>query len=203
MRIAFPIFPGAEELDLAGPWEALTLAREYGGREADLFTVALTREPIRLRGGLRVVPDHAFSNEPAPDLIVVPGGPGTREESAARPVAAWLAARRETPLLASVCTGALLLAEAGLLDGHRATTHHRWLQLLRERHPAVEVVEGERVVDDGPIVTGGGVTAGIDVGLHLVGRLYDDELSAEVASVMEYPSPNTPASASARSRSGE
>jgi transcriptional regulator GlxA family with amidase domain len=203
MRIAFPIFPGAEELDLAGPWEALALAREHGGREAELFTAAVTREPLRLRGGLRVVPDYAFSSEPAPDLIVVPGGPGTRDESASRPVVAWLAARRETPLVASVCTGALLLGQAGLLDGHRATTHHRWLELLRERHPEVEVVEGERVVDDGSIVTGGGVSAGIDVGLHLVARLYDEELSDEVASAMEYVSPNTAASASARSRSAE
>ncbi len=203
MRIAFPIFPGAEELDLAGPWETLALAREYGGREIDLFTAALTREPVRLRGGLRVVPDYAFSSEPAPDLIVVPGGPGTRDEASARPVVAWLTTRRQTPLIASVCTGALLLAQAGVLDGHRATTHHRWLELLAARHPSVEVVEGTRVVDDGAVVTGGGVTAGIDVGLHLVERLFDAELSAEVASVMEYPSPKTPASASARSRSGE
>lgn len=203
MKIAFPVFPGAEELDLAGPWEALSIAREYGGRPVDLLTAALTREPVRLRGGLRVVPDYAFSSEPKPDLIVVPGGPGTRDEASARPVTAWLAARRATPTIASVCTGALLLGQAGLLDGHRATTHHRWLGLLAERHPSVEVVADARVVDDGPIVTGAGVTAGIDVGLHLVARLYGEELSAEVAAAMEYPPPKTSASASSSSRSGE
>jgi transcriptional regulator GlxA family with amidase domain len=202
LRAAFPVFPGAEELDLAGPWEALTLARDYGENGLELFTVALTRDPIRLRGGLRVVPDYAFSSEPPADLIVVPGGPGTRDEAAARPVTAWLAARRETPLVASVCTGALLLAGAGLLDGRRATTHHRWLDLLAERHPEVEVVAGSRVVDDGSVVTAGGVTSGIDLGLYLVGRLFGEELSAEVASVMEYPPPNTPASARSRSLSG-
>jgi transcriptional regulator GlxA family with amidase domain len=203
VRVAFPIFPGAEELDLAGPWEAFALARDRGGGGLELFTVALTREPVRLRGGLRVLPDYAFSSEPSADAIVVPGGPGTREEAAARPVAAWLAARRGTPLVASVCTGALLLGQAGLLEGRRATTHSSWLELLRERHPGVEVVDGARVVDEGAIVTAGGITAGIDLGLHLVGRLLGEELAAEVASVMEYPSPKTPASASARSRSGE
>ena len=201
MRAAFPIFPGAEELDLAGPWEALTLARDYGRRELELVTVALTREPVRLRGGLRVVPDYSFSMEPPLDLIVVPGGPGTRDEASARPVTAWLAARRQTPLVASVCTGALLLAGAGLLDGHRATTHHGRLDLLA-RHPEIEVVDDVRVVDDGAVVTAAGITAGIDLGLYLVGRLFGAELASEVASVLEYPWPNTPASASAWIRSG-
>ena len=203
MRVGFPIFPGAEELDLAGPWEALALARDRAAGGVELFTAAITRDPVRLSGGLRVLPDYAFTSEPPPDAIVVPGGPGTREAAAARPVAAWLAARRGTPLVASVCTGALLLGQAGLLDGRRATTHSLWLELLRERHPDVEVVDGLRVVDEGAVVTAGGITAGIDLGLHLVGRLLGEELAAEVASVMEYPSPKTPASASARSRSGE
>ena len=202
MRAVFPVFPGAEELDLAGPWEALTLAREYGNSDLELCTAALTRDPVRLRGGLRVVPDYAFSSEPTADLIVVPGGPGTRDEASAAPVQAWLAARRETPLITSVCTGAFLLGAAGLLDGRRATTHHRWFALFAERFPDVELVRDSRVVDDGAIVTAGGVTSGIDLGLYLVARLLGGEVSAEVASVMEYSSPNTPAAASSASRSG-
>ncbi len=82
MRVAFPLFPAAEELDLAGPWEALALARDNGGGGLELFTAAITREPVRLRGGLRVVPDYAFGSEPTADALVVPGGPGTRDESA-------------------------------------------------------------------------------------------------------------------------
>ncbi len=187
LAVAFPVFPGAEELDLVGPWEALALARDYGEREVELFTVALTREPVRLRGGLRVVPDYAFSSEPKADAIVVPGGPGTRDESSWRPVVAWVAARRETPLVTSVCTGAFLLARAGLLDGRNATTHHSRLEELREQHPGVHVVEGPRVVDEGDIVTAGGVTAGIDLGLYLVARFFDEELAGRVAEVMEYP----------------
>jgi transcriptional regulator GlxA family with amidase domain len=198
LRAVFPIFPGAEELDLAGPWEALTLAQA----DLELCTVALRREPVRLRGGLRVVPDHTFGSEPEADLIVVPGGPGTRDETAAAPVAAWLGTRSDTPLLTSVCTGAFLLAAAGLLDGRRATTHHRWFDAFAERFPDVELVRDSRVVDDGEIVTAGGVTSGIDLGLYLVARLFGGDVSAEVASVMEYPSPNTPAAASSASRSG-
>jgi transcriptional regulator GlxA family with amidase domain len=203
VRVAFPVFPGVEELDLAGPWEAIALAREHAEQEIDLFTVALTREPVRLHGGLRVVPDYAFSSEPKADAIVVPGGPGTRDEQSWLPVVAWLAARRETPLLASVCTGAFLLARAGLLDGRSATTHHSRLDELREQHPGVVVVAGRRVVDEGRVVTAGGVTAGIDLGLYLVGRLFGEEVADDVASVMEYPSPNAPASASSRTRPAE
>jgi transcriptional regulator GlxA family with amidase domain len=203
MRVAFPVFPGAEELDLVGPWEALALARDYGEREIELFTVAVTREPVRLRGGLRVVPDYAFGSEPKADAIVVPGGPGTRDEPSWRPVVAWITACRETPLIASVCTGAFLLARAGLLDGRSATTHHARLEELREQHPEVHVVDGPRVVDEGDVVTAGGVTSGIDLGLYLVARFFDEELAAVVASVMEYPSPKTPAPASSRTGSGE
>jgi len=189
VRVAFPVFPGAEELDLAGPWEALALGRDYGERDVELFTVALTREPVKLRGGLRVVPDYAFGSEPAVDAIVVPGGPGTRDEAAWRPVVAWVSARRETPLVTSVCTGAFVLARAGLLDGRDATTHYARLEELREQHPEVHVVADRRVVDQGNVVTAGGVTAGIDLGLYLVRRFFDDELAATVAEVMEYPLP--------------
>jgi transcriptional regulator GlxA family with amidase domain len=186
IRVAFPIFPGAEELDLAGPWEALALARDYGEHEIELLTAALTREPVRLRGGLRVVPDYAFGSEPAAEAIVVPGGPGTRDEPAWRPVVAWVGARRETPLITSVCTGAFVLARTGLLDGRRATTHYSRLDELREQHPEVHVVDGQRVVDEGNVITAGGVTAGIDLGLHLVERWFGTELAAQVIEVMEY-----------------
>jgi transcriptional regulator GlxA family with amidase domain len=190
MRAAFPLFPDAEELDLVGPWEALALARDYGERDVQLFTVALTHEPVGLRGGLRVVPDHTFGSEPEVDAIVVPGGPGTRDEQAWRPVVAWVSARRATPLVASVCTGAFILARAGVLAGRRATTHFSRIGELCEQHPEVEVVEGIRVVDEDEVVTAGGVTAGIDLGLHLVSRFFGDELAATVASVMEYRAPS-------------
>src|SRR5256885_92690 len=123
LSIAFPIFEDAEELDLAGPWEAFALARDYGPQELTLFTVASGFDPVRFRGGLRIVPDHSFAAAPPADVIVVPGGPGARDERIAWPAAAWLAERRETEVIASVCTGSFVLAQAGLLDGKSATTH--------------------------------------------------------------------------------
>ncbi len=185
--VAFPVFPGAEELDLAGPFEVFALARDYGEQEIELFTAAASPEPVRLRGGLRVQPDFAFAGAPAADVIVVPGGPGTRDETSWPPVVAWLQSRRKTPLVASVCTGAFLLARAGLLDGLSATTHHARIDELREQHPSVQIVRGLRVVDQGRVVTAGGVTAGIDLGLHLVGRLFGLDLAGRVGQAMEYP----------------
>jgi transcriptional regulator GlxA family with amidase domain len=186
ITVAFPIFPDAEELDLVGPFEAFAVARHYGNPLA-LSTVAASMEPVRLRGGLRVLPDYSFETQPAPDVIIVPGGTGTQDERAWHPVVAWLAKRVDTPLIASVCTGAFLLARAGMLDGRRATTHHEELAEFREQHPEVEVIEDSRVVDEGPIVTAGGVTAGIDLGLYLVRRLFGEELAKQVANNMEYP----------------
>jgi transcriptional regulator GlxA family with amidase domain len=143
---------------------------------------------VRLRGGLRVVPDHAFGSEPRADAIVMPGGPGTRDEASWPPRVAWLGAR-QAALTTSVCTGAFLLARAGILDGLHVTTHASRLGELREQHAEVQVLEGSRLVDEGAVVTAGGVTAGIDLGLHLVERFYGQELAARVAEVMEYPPP--------------
>jgi transcriptional regulator GlxA family with amidase domain len=184
--VAFPIFPGAEELDLAGPWEAFALARDYGEVDLELLTVGAGPGPVRMRGGLAVVPDHQFHSAPEVDAIVVPGGPGTRDDAASAPVVEWLRERRETPLLASVCTGAFLLARAGILDGRTATTHHHRVDELREQHPQVRVVRGLRVVDQGSVVTAAGVTAGIDLGLQLVNRFFGRQLANRVADVMEY-----------------
>jgi transcriptional regulator GlxA family with amidase domain len=184
--VAFPVFPGAEELDLAGPWEAFALARDYGEVELELVTVGSGRGPVRMRGGLAVVPDYEFGSTPEVDAIVVPGGPGTRDPESWPPVVEWLKERRETPLLASVCTGAFLLARAGVLDGLNATTHFHRFDELREQHPEIRVVRGVRVVDQGAVVTAGGVTAGIDLGLHLVNRFFGRQLANTVADVMEY-----------------
>jgi transcriptional regulator GlxA family with amidase domain len=186
MIVAFPIFLGAEELDLAGPWEAFALARDYGEVDVELVTVGAGPEPVRMRGGLAVVPDHEFHSAPEVDAIIAPGGPGTRDPDSWPPVVEWLKERLDTPLLASVCTGAFLLARAGILDGLNATTHFHRLDELREQHPEVRVVRGVRVVDQGPVVTAGGVTAGIDLGLHLVNRFFGRQLANRVADVMEY-----------------
>ena len=158
----------------------------YGEVDLELITVGEGPGPVRMRGGLAVVPDHEFHSAPEVDAIVVPGGPGTRDDAASAPVVDWLRERRETPLLASVCTGAFLLARGGILDGRTATTHHHRVDELREQHPQVRVVRGLRVVDQGSVVTAGGVTAGIDLGLQLVNRFFGRQLANRIAEVMEY-----------------
>lgn len=187
LTIGFAIFPGAEELDVVGPFEALTLARDYGEKDLRLLTVAESTEPVSLRGGLRVVPDCSFEDVPQLDVIVVPGGPGTRDEAAWTAVVAWLSEQVAAPLTTSVCTGSFLLGRAGILDGRAATTHHSRFDEFRTEFLTVDLRVDERVVDEGSVITAGGVTSGIDLGLHLIERFFGPELRNEVADVMEYP----------------
>ena len=193
-RIAFAAFPGLTLLDLVGPLDALS-------RIASMrFDPTTTCEVIALARRLDDVDDpsdppvvwSAFGAELAAarhrppldafDVLVVPGGPGTRALEKDADAIAWLSTFPANRLLASVCTGALLLAAAGRLRGKRATTHHTMLGDLA-RFGAVAVAE--RVVDEGQLVTAGGVTSGIDLGLHLVRRLAGDEAHAQIAAQME------------------
>ncbi len=189
LTVGFAIFPGAEEMDVVGPFEALALARDYGKKDVRLLTIAESMEPVSLRGGLRVVPDRTFDDTPELDVVVVPGGPGTRDEAAFAAPVAWLESRVEAPLTTSVCTGSFLLGRAGLLDGRTATTHHSRFEEFRAEFPAVDLrVEG-RVVDEGSVITAAGVTSGIDLGLHLTERFFGPALRDAVSDVMEYPAP--------------
>ena len=194
MKLGILVFDDMELLDMAGPYEVFTTAaRVHARRQAagadPLFTVttvARSREPVRARAGLQVTPDTAFGEHPAFDCTVVPGGVVDGELE--RPEAlAWIAAQRKsTRVLASVCTGALLLAQAGVLDGLAATTHWEDLDALRSLRPAVRVQEGVRWVDEGAVVTSAGISAGIDMCLHLVRRLHSQELARLTARQMDY-----------------
>lgn len=190
--VGFALFPGAEEMDVVGPFEALALARDYGERDLRLLTIAESAEPVSLRGGLRVVPDRTFEDVSELDVIVVPGGPGTRDEAAYTEPVAWLDGRVAAPLTTSVCTGSFLLGRAGILDGRAATTHHSRFNEFREEFPTVDLRVDERVVEDGSVITAGGVTSGIDLGLHLIDRFFGSELRDRVAEVMEYPASVSP-----------
>jgi len=187
-NIAILIFDDVEVLDFTGPFEVFAVTDELRGHETfNVFTVAEARHPIRARNGLSVNPDHDFASCPAPDLLVVPGGFGTRALLKNAPVLAWVrtqAARAE--IVMSVCTGALVLAQAGLLDGLSATTHHECFALLRRLAPRTEVVETERFVDNGKILTAAGISAGIDCSLHVVERLLGAAVAAKTACYMEY-----------------
>ena len=127
---------------------------------------------ITCRGGLLVQPHHTIADHPPLDVIVIPGGQGTRRERLNATVLDWIVAQdQRTEVTTSVCTGAFLLAERGLLDGLRATTHWATIAWMREQYPAVRMVDDQRFVDEGHIVTSAGVSAGIDMALHVVARL--------------------------------
>jgi transcriptional regulator GlxA family with amidase domain len=181
MNVGIYIFENAEELDWAGPYEVL--AAWARGTKRDVFTVGDTSEPIRCAHGLRVLADHTWETAPPIDLLVVPGGNTSvvaQDDAVIRRVRE-IAAR--DGLIASVCTGAFILHAAGLLDGVPATTH--WSAVDRLRDLGVDVRE-ERFVDGGQIVTAAGVSAGIDMALHLVARLDSDEEARAVRRYIQY-----------------
>jgi transcriptional regulator GlxA family with amidase domain len=186
------IFDDVEVLDFAGPFEVFASARPTdpaSGLER-LFQpliVAEAQRTITCRGGLLVQPHHTLADHPPLDIIVIPGGQGTRRERLNAPVLDWIVAQNQrTEVTTSVCTGAFLLAERGLLDGLRATTHWGSVSWMREQDPAVRMVDDERFVDEGHIVTSAGVSAGIDMALHVVARLHGEPTAAATARSMEY-----------------
>jgi transcriptional regulator GlxA family with amidase domain len=189
------VFEGVEVLDFAGPFEVFSRTRLEPGTDSrrsedsapfDVFTVARTRETVLATGGLAVVPKHSFADVPPIDLLVVPGGFGTRPLLQDEETLEWI---RKTAAgcrtLTSVCTGSLLLAKAGLLDGKRATTHWAALDLLAEVGPKVTVDRQQRVVDDG-VITSAGVASGMDMALYVVERLHGKAVADETAHYIEY-----------------
>ncbi len=187
--VAIPIFDDVEVLDFCGPFEVFSVANAFTEPPAfHVFTVAESAGPVLTRGGLRVNPHHRLADCPRPDLLLVSGGQGTRKEMHNPALIDWIKARsQEAELVLSVCTGALLLGKAGLLDGLEATTHHEALDLLRETAPNAMVPAHRRLVDNGRVVCSAGIAAGIDMGLHVVARLLGQEVAEKAARQMEYP----------------
>jgi transcriptional regulator GlxA family with amidase domain len=187
-NVAILIFDEIEVLDFAGPFEVFAVTDELRGHDTfDVFTVAENLGTVRARNGLKVVPHYSLENCPAPHLLVVPGGFGTRALLNKLALLEWIRKRAEqSELTMSVCTGSLVLAKAGLLDGLRATTHHECLDLLRQLAPRTGIVDSDRFVDNGRILTAAGISAGIDCSLHVVERLLGADAAAKTARYMEY-----------------
>ena len=187
-------FNGVEVLDFAGPYEVFTTAaRVFKRSNPDLpepfkvFTVARAGGAVRARAGLAVLPDYTIHGHPDINLLVIPGGVVSAELEIPE-VSRWIAkVSRNTKVTASVCTGSFLLAQAGLLDGRCATTHWEDIAEMQAMFPTVTVVEGCRWIDAGAVVTSGGISAGIDMCLHLVERLINRELALRTARQMDYP----------------
>lgn len=187
-RVAIFIFDEVEVLDFAGPFEVFAVTGQRPGPGPfDVVTVAAKTGTIRARNGLEVTPSFTFETLPQPDILVIPGGYGTRPLVNDSEVIEWIRQMASSvELMLSVCTGSLLLAKAGLLEGKEATTHWAALDLLRELAPNTRVLENIRFVDNGTVITSAGISAGIDMALHVVSRLHGLDRARETARYMEY-----------------
>lgn len=186
--VAILVFDEVEVLDFAGPFEVFAVADELRSHSVfNVVTVAPRTGVVRARNGLNIVPHYDLDACPPSHVLVVPGGFGTRALLGNPVVVEWIRRRAHAAeATMSVCTGALLLAKAGLLDGLRVTTHHEAVDALRSLAPNATVDPSERFHDNGRILTSAGISAGIDCSLHLVGRLLGKAASSETAAYMEY-----------------
>jgi transcriptional regulator GlxA family with amidase domain len=190
------VFDGVEVLDFCGPFEVFSVVRlveERRREDPSPFEVILVAERqavVTATGGLKVTPDVSLASCPPLDVLVVPGGWGTRRELGNPVLREWIAERgRQVETLTSVCTGAMLLGHTGLLDGRHATTHWRSLDWMSESFPRVTVERNLHVVEDGNVLTSAGISAGIDMALRVVARYHGEAIARATARHMEYPYP--------------
>ncbi|KIZ15357.1 DJ-1/PfpI family protein [Streptomyces natalensis] len=187
------LFEGAEELDFVGPWEVFTSSAMIRAQGDTTVLIAERRGLVRCNKGMRVLPDHTFDDHPPLDVLLVPGGNGTRTEVTNPVLIEWIRkASTQVAWTTSVCTGALLLHEAGAARGRRVATHHAFEDALQARGN-ITVVRDARYVVDGELVTSQGVSAGIDMALWLVGRLHGHDHARAVRRYIQYePAPPCP-----------
>ena len=186
-NVAIVLYEGVELLDFAGPGEVFTQSgTEAGGPAFNVYTVATSTEPLVSQGFLTVKPQYSFDNAPKPDIVVFPGGRVDGLLKDKRGMAWAKAAATNAEIVMSVCNGAHVLAEAGLLDNKKFTSHWGAIPRLRQKVPTAVVLENVRFVDNGQVITTAGVSAGIDGALHVVERLVGTASAKDAAHVMEY-----------------
>ncbi|MGZ9225706.1 MAG: DJ-1/PfpI family protein [Anaerolineales bacterium] len=197
-RVGIVLFENVEVLDFCGPFEVFTATRlneEKRREEPSPFEVLLVAEhpdPVIATGNMTIIPHETVKKCPRLDILVVPGGWGTRKELNNLIMLDWLRSRAgEVETLTSVCTGSMVLGFAGLLNGLHATTHWRSLDWMRESFPAVTVEYGKHVVEDGRVLTSAGISAGIDMALKVVARYFGEDIARATAKYMEYPYPDS------------
>ena len=191
MRFAVFIYDGVEPVDLA-TYGVLSMARRIAP-EISMFTVAPKAGEVKMANGLRVIADHGFGDCPPSDVMIVTGGPGWMAQCESAETLAFLRSYRPARVMAGVCTGGMILAASGLLDGTKATTKREIagseippVKVMRERYRSIDVQDSASLVDCGGVITGGGVTLGIDATLHLLARLLGVSVANETARIMEY-----------------
>ena len=197
-NIGIYLFPEVEALDFAGPFEVFTTSCRVNQRLApskeapfNVFSISESNSVVQTRAGMRITPDYSIDNHPKVDLLVVPGGVINAELSKQR-VMQWLyQCAQNAELVASVCTGAFMLAKSGTITAGKVTTHWEDQKELAEMFPSLEVIDGPRWVEQNQMFTSAGISAGIDLSLHLVSRLISPELATATARQMDYRWNNT------------
>jgi len=186
-NVAILLFDDVEVLDFAGPFEVFNVASEMNDPAPfNTYTVA-EKSPVTARGGLSLNAHYLIDDMPKPDILIVPGGWGTRAQLKNEPIINWLVDQHyEVEHLLSVCTGSLMLAQAGLLDGLKATTHHTAIGELRRLAPDAVIMDAKRYTDNGKVVTAGGISAGIDMSLYMVNKLAGKQVLRNTLKEMEY-----------------
>jgi transcriptional regulator GlxA family with amidase domain len=190
LKVGILVFNEVEVLDFAGPFEVFSISEavEDKSKLFNAFLVAEKNEALRARNGLQILPSYTFENCPDLDLLVVPGGYGAEQiEIKNARLLKWLREMRaKTKLLASICTGAFLLAEAGVISDQQVTTHWLDIERLRKEYPSLDVIENVKYVDQGNVFTSAGISAGIELSLYLVSRFFDEKTALRTAKRMDY-----------------
>ncbi|KIX14211.1 DJ-1/PfpI family protein [Dethiosulfatarculus sandiegensis] len=187
--VSILLFEGIELLDFSGPFEVFSACNKSRGKELfSINTVADSKLPLKTANGLKVMADFDFLDCPQPDILVVPGGQGARKAMQHSATLDFVASTTEkAEFCLSICTGALILACAGLLENQKATTFHGAFDLLASVAPRTRLLPGVRFVDNGRIITSAGIAAGMDATLYLIGKILDHKAAREAAEYMEYP----------------
>lgn len=182
------LFNEVEVLDFAGPFEVFSVTEADEKKPFTVYTVSQNGEMITARNGLKVKPDYSIEDLPPVDILIIPGGKGVRENEVKNDIIInWVRQQmKEVKLMTSICTGALLLAKAGLLENLKATTHCASIQTFKKDFPNVEVMENVKFVDEGHIITSAGISAGINMSFYIVKNLLGVEVAEETAKSMEY-----------------
>jgi len=181
------LFNDVEVLDFAGPFEVFSLAEVENSNLFNVVTISETGNPITARNGLQVNPLYGFDNHPALDILIIPGGHGAEKIEIDQDVIQWIVDQFEkVEILASVCTGAFLLAKADLLNGREVTTHWKDIEKFQTKYPKLKVLKDVKFVDQGDLITSGGISAGINMSFYLLSKLHGKEVAAATAKRMEY-----------------
>ncbi|WP_025742000.1 DJ-1/PfpI family protein [Aquimarina pacifica] len=188
LRVGILVFNEVEVLDFAGPFEVFSLAEKDNKKLFEVITIGQFPEIISARNGLKISPNSSFADNPDIDILIVPGGYGAEEiEIKNSLLLDWIKNQHQkTQLTTSVCTGALLLAECGLLNHKKATTHWMDLDRLETEYPLVHVIRNVKYVDEQEIITSGGISAGINMSFYIIKNLYGVEIAKSTAKKMEY-----------------